>query len=114
MNNISTLRFTLRTVIFPCLFALAFVFSFVGNGWGQTELISSTGDGGFETGSTFAANGWTALNNNNNRGWFCGTGQSGYSGARSAFIGTSSTNVGSNKDIMYLSGSKIIAFFPVF
>ena len=94
MNNISTLRFSLRTVIFPCLFA--FVFSFVGNGWGQTELISPTGDGGFETGSTFASNGWTALNNNNNRGWFCGTGQSGYSGARSAFIGTSSTNVGSN------------------
>lgn len=28
----------------------------------QTTLISPSGDGGFETGSTFAANGWTAVN----------------------------------------------------
>lgn len=27
------------------------------DGWGQT-LIDSTGDGGFETGATFAENGW--------------------------------------------------------
>ena len=29
---------------------------------GQTTLISPTGDGGFENGATFAANGWTTVN----------------------------------------------------
>jgi hypothetical protein len=29
---------------------------------GQTTLISPTGDGGFETGATFADNGWTVIN----------------------------------------------------
>ncbi len=29
----------------------------------QTTLISATGDGGFETGTTFALNNWTVVNN---------------------------------------------------
>ena len=28
----------------------------------QTVLLSTTSDGGFETGTTFTANGWTAVN----------------------------------------------------
>lgn len=41
-------------------------------GWGQTVLISPTGDGGFETGTTFAANGWTGVNGANGA-WFTNT-----------------------------------------
>jgi hypothetical protein len=40
--------------------------------WGQTVLISPTGDGGFENGTTFAANGWTESNSANNP-WVVGT-----------------------------------------
>ena len=38
----------------------------------QTTLISSSGDGGFENGSTFAANGWTNSSSANNP-WIIGT-----------------------------------------
>ncbi|WP_426091035.1 LamG-like jellyroll fold domain-containing protein [Flavobacterium sp. DSR3-2] len=38
----------------------------------QTVLISPTGDGGFETGATFASNGWTVVNGGNNK-WYNGT-----------------------------------------
>ena len=34
--------------------------------WGQTVLISPTGDGGFESGADFASNGWTVSNCANN------------------------------------------------
>jgi hypothetical protein len=58
----------------------------------QVTLIDPAGDGGFETGTTFQANGWSVANPTDaNRKWYLGTGQSGYSGARSAFIGNSAT-----------------------
>lgn len=61
----------------------------------QVTLIDPAGDGGFETGATFAANGWTAVNAaNGNRSWYIGAAQAGYTGARAAFIGNSNTNVG--------------------
>jgi hypothetical protein len=73
---------------------LAFLFQTVYI-FGQTTIISPTGDGGFETGTTFAANGWIAANGSaTTRVWYCGTGQTGYSGARAAMIGTSTTTVG--------------------
>ncbi len=63
----------------------------------QISLISPTGDGGFETGSTFAANSWSvAQGTATNRVWYLGTAQAGYSGAREAHIGNSATNLGSN------------------
>ena len=63
----------------------------------QVTLIDPAGDGGFENGATFAANGWTAVNApNGNRSWYIGTAQAGYTGARGAFIGNSNTNVGSS------------------
>lgn len=47
----------------------------------QTVLLNPNGDGGFENGATFAANGWTAVNGTTNTwnvgtvpGWFTGTG----------------------------------------
>jgi hypothetical protein len=60
-------------------------------------LIDPAGDGGFETGATFEANGWVVVNPtsaNTNRRWYVGTGQSGFSGNRSAFIGNNETTVG--------------------
>lgn len=60
-------------------------------------IISPTGDGGFETGTTFAANGWAAVNvGNASRNWYVGTGQPGFTGTRCAFIGNSATLVGTN------------------
>lgn len=58
----------------------------------QITLIDPAGDGGFETGTTFQANGWTVVNTANaNRVWYVGTGQTGYTGSRSAFIGNNAT-----------------------
>ena len=76
------------------LIALIFcIVSFQSNA--QTNVFSVS-DGGFESGTTFAASGWTSVNaSNGNRCWYVGTGQSGYSGNRAAFIGNSTTNVGS-------------------
>jgi trimeric autotransporter adhesin len=48
------------------------VFLWVVSSWAQTTLISPTGDGGFENGTTFAANGWTESNSVNNP-WVVGT-----------------------------------------
>lgn len=43
----------------------------IGLTYGQTILISPTGDGGFETGATPAANNWTAVNSSTD-GWYVG------------------------------------------
>lgn len=66
-------------------------------GFSQVTLIDPAGDGGFETGATFASNGWlTAQQNGPNKKWYCGTGQEGFTGARAAFIGNNETTVGNN------------------
>lgn len=52
--------------------------------WGQTTLISPTGDGGFENGTTFAANGWTVVNHTTNT-WNVGTATT-YLGSRAAYV----------------------------
>ena len=44
----------------------------IAQSYGQTTLISPTGDGGFETGGTFVANGWIESNGANNP-WVLGT-----------------------------------------
>ncbi|MBU2922871.1 T9SS sorting signal type C domain-containing protein [Winogradskyella psychrotolerans] len=54
----------------------------------QTVLIDPNGDGGFEDGATFAANGWTpslAFDANWNQ-WATNTAATGYTGARAAYI----------------------------
>src|SRR5690606_18483242 len=53
----------------------------------QTTLISPSGDGGFETGTTFASNGWQTANATGNNGWFCGT-QAFSAGSRGAYVST--------------------------
>ncbi|WP_396217110.1 beta strand repeat-containing protein, partial [Flavobacterium sp.] len=54
---------------FVTVFVTLFCFSIV---QGQTTLISPTGGGGFENGSTFTANGWTNSSSANNP-WIIGT-----------------------------------------
>lgn len=74
---------------FVTLLVAMFSFVFV---QGQTTLISPTGAGGFENGSTFAANGWTVSNSVNNP-WLVGsavTGSAPISG-NAAFISNNGT-----------------------
>lgn len=51
---------------------IAFMLSLVTMGYGQTVLIDPAAGGGFTSGSTFAANGWTVSNSANNP-WIIGT-----------------------------------------
>lgn len=62
--------------------------------YGQTVVISPTGDGGFETGTTFPLNGWTVVNAAANQ-WAVGTGSI-YAGTRGAYIGNTTTFAGTN------------------
>jgi len=54
----------------------------------QTTIISPTGDGGFETGATFALNGWTATTGTATQNqWVCSTGATtGFSGSNCAYV----------------------------
>ncbi len=56
---------------------------------GTVTLIDPAGDGGFELGTTFAANGWTVVNSSTNN-WVVGTATIG-GGARSAYISNNGT-----------------------
>jgi hypothetical protein len=54
----------------------------------QTTIISPTGAGGFELGTTFAANGWTATTGTATQNqWVCSTGATaGFSGTNAAYV----------------------------
>ena len=76
---------------------LLLILLFFSNNSNSQVIISPTGDGGFETGTTFAANNWNVANGGNNkRNWYVGTGQTGYNGNRCAFIGNNTTTVGTD------------------
>lgn len=72
------------------IIAVCSVLVFGGTAIAQTVLISPTGDGGFETGSTFTANGWTEVNGANNL-WYVGNAPVVYAGSNCAFTGPNST-----------------------
>jgi len=71
-----------------CLFFLLPLLFYNSILFAQTTIINPTGDGGFETGTTFAANGWTATTGSATRNqWVCNTGATpGFSGTRCAYI----------------------------
>ncbi len=77
---------------------------FIGNA--QTTILNSAGAGGFESGTTFAANGWTEVNTAQTNQWFCGTAATGFTGARGAYIGTASTNNSYN-----ISATSVVHFY---
>lgn len=68
------------------------IFSFAQTSYGQTTVLSGNGDGGFETGTTFALNNWTAVNTGQTNQWWCGTAVAGQVGARCAYVGTAVGN----------------------
>lgn len=69
-------------------------------------IISSTGGGGFETGATFALNGWTTANDGQNQ-WYCGT-TALCSGTRAAYI---DNNVGAGSTNVYTMNSARVSHF---
>jgi hypothetical protein len=74
----------------------------------QTVLISPTGDGGFENGTTFAANGWTVENfvaNNTNK-WFLGNISTPSSGTNAAYISDNAT--GSTYNYLNSSATRVL------
>jgi len=73
------------------IFCLLFLF-FLNVGFSQTTIISPTGDGGFETGNTFALNNWTITSSGNNTRWVCSTNATGYTGNRCAYVSDSNAN----------------------
>lgn len=69
--------------ILALFFSVFFILNF--NSINCQTLIDPTGDGGFETGATFALNGWTTVNAASNY-WLCGNLAPAYAGARGAHI----------------------------
>lgn len=82
-----TSSITKKRNLLSLLVVFVALFSFVTNA--QTTLISSTGDGGFENGTTLAANNWTAVNSSTDS-WTAGTTPTVSAGARCAFISSTS------------------------
>jgi len=79
----------------------------------QTVLLNPAGDGGFETGASFASNGWTTANGSATaRVWYAGTGQAGFTGTAAAFIGNNSTTVGTNAGARLVHLYRSIAIPP--
>ncbi len=79
--------------IFTRFICLLLLFTLTNAALAQTSIISPTGDGGFETGTTFAANGWTVANytaTNTNK-WFVGTAGVPSAGTNAAYISNNAT-----------------------
>ncbi len=77
----------MKTLVLRSILAWACSFAVWGIGISQTTIINPAGDGGFETGTTFAANGWAVVNGTPSNRWVCNNGATaGFSGARCAYI----------------------------
>jgi gliding motility-associated-like protein len=76
---------------FSFVAVLVTLFSFVAM-QGQTTLISPTGDGGFENGATFAANGWTGVNGTlgTSNTWHVGSAAVSSAGTNAAYVSANS------------------------
>lgn len=79
---------TLRTMLNSLAGVIVFFLLSVGISTAQTTLINPTGDGGFENGSTFAANGWTVVNHGTgtNNDWFVGSVPVSFAGTNAAYV----------------------------
>lgn len=79
-----------RTLLLSCLSFTLFQFSILTT-FGQITLISPTGNGGFETGGTFAANGWVAVNSAANI-WVLDNLAPAFAGARGGHVSQNGTS----------------------
>ncbi|HJW30981.1 MAG TPA: hypothetical protein VJ508_17245, partial [Saprospiraceae bacterium] len=90
---------------------------------GQTVLINPAGDGGFQNGSTFAANGWTVVNGVGvTNQWFVGTVPALFPGSNSAYVsndpggathnydGTAGSMVHFYRDVTLPAGETILSY----
>jgi len=96
LNNFTTIlpdRKPDRGIKMTVLIALLTLSSFWG--FAQTVLISPTGNGGFESGGTFAANGWTLINAASGNSWCVGTATKS-AGINGAYISTSAAGSNNN------------------
>lgn len=83
MNKIFTLYFLLLLI---CL-----------KGLGQTiTLLDATGNGGFESSTSFSGNGWSTAQPGNTRQWQIGNAAGVQAGSRAAYVGSSTTSNGTN------------------
>ncbi len=101
---------------FSCLllFALLLGQQVSAQGTQTTLLINPNAEGGFETGTTFASNGWTAVNGTTNTwnvgtvpGWFTGTGGayvSNNSGAAWAYTNNTANRSHFYRDVTFPAG----------
>ena len=79
-----------RTSFKSLLALIAFAFFANFSVQGQTVLLSSAGDGGFESGATFAANNWNVVNSSADS-WFLGSVPVVSNGSRCAYITSTPT-----------------------
>lgn len=76
-------------LLFYFLIFIPFFVTLNANAQTTTTIIDPTTDGGFETGATFALNGWTVKGSatTTNNQWVCSTGATvGFSGTRAAYV----------------------------
>jgi len=91
----------------------------------QTTIIDPAGDGGFETGADFSANGWSVVNGGPLNRWVCSTGATaGFSGVRCGYVSNNdagappphtytnnqSSTVHLYRDVTFPSGETVITF----
>ncbi len=102
---------TLKRVMSALLLVTLIIIATFENSAAQTVLINPTGNGGFESGTTFPANGWTVVNSGSGNSWVVGT-VAKSAGARGAYIsnnsGTSNnyTNFG-----LFSTASRTVHFY---
>lgn len=76
----------------------------------QTTLINPATQGGFESGNTFAANGWTVVNGTQTNRWFCNTPNPAtpFAGTRCAYISNNASGTTYNYSI---TNSSVVHFY---
>lgn len=87
-------------------FLLVFLLGITGYFQAQTTLINPSAEGGFELGSTFAANGWTVVNHaaTTNNNWFVGSIPVSFAGSNAAYISnTNGTTYGYDPNVLSTS-----------
>lgn len=69
-------------------------------------LVDPAGDGGFESGTTFTANGWTVVNGSQTNQWYVGTAAV-FAGTRAAYI----SNTGGGTNNYDINASSVVHFY---
>src|SRR5690606_38430845 len=84
-----------RLILIVCLLATTLIAN------SQTLLIDPALEGGFELGSTLAANGWNATNNTTD-GWVVGSAATPTTGANCAYVSSNGTNYAYSQTSSYI------------